>query len=308
MTNIFDEFQWRGLVYDATEGLPEILANSKVTAYIGFDPTSDSLQIGNLLALMGLARLQRLGHHPIAVAGGGTGLIGDPSGKSQERQLQSRDHIAANLEYIKPQLAQFLDFEVRGNPARIVNNADWLTVIPMMDFLRDVGKHFTVNYMLAKDSVSTRMDRQEGISYTEFSYMLLQAFDFLQLYDRYGCTLQAGGSDQWGNIIAGVELIRRVRSSRAFGLVYPLVTNADGTKLGKTERGTIWLDAKKTSPYRFYQFWLNQPDADSVSYLKYFTWLGRDEIAGLEQAVVEHPERRDRAAHPCQRGHRHGAW
>ena len=292
MTNIFDEFQWRGLVYDRTEGLPEVLASQKVTAYIGFDPTSDSLQIGNLLALMGLARLQRFGHSPIVLAGGGTGLIGDPSGKSQERQLQSKDRIAANLEQIRPQLTQFLDFEVRSNPARIINNADWLTTIPMMDFLRDVGKHFTVNYMLAKDSVSTRMDRQEGISYTEFSYMLLQAFDFLQLFDQYGCTLQAGGSDQWGNIIAGVELIRRVRSERAFGLVYPLVTNADGTKLGKTEQGTIWLDAKKTSPYRFYQFWLNQTDADAIPYLRYFTWLGREEIAALEQAVVEHPERR----------------
>ena len=194
----------------------------------------------------------------MALAGGGTGLIGDPSGKSQERQLQSKERIAANLEQIKPQLTQFLDFEVRSNPARIINNADWLTVIPMMDFLRDVGKHFTVNYMLAKDSVSTRMERQEGISYTEFSYMLLQAYDFFQLYDRYGCTLQAGGSDQWGNIIAGTELIRRVRSGRAFGLVYPLVTNADGSKLGKTERGTIWLDAKKTSPYRFYQYWLKR--------------------------------------------------
>ena len=293
MTNIFDEFQWRGLVYDVAEGLPEVLATSKVTAYIGFDPTSDSLQIGNLLALLGLARLQRFGHSPIALAGGGTGMIGDPSGKSQERQLQSKDRIAANLELIKPQLAQFLDFDIRSNPARIVNNADWLTVIPMMDFLRDVGKHFTVNYMLAKDSVSTRMDRQEGISYTEFSYMLLQAFDFLQLYDRHGCTLQAGGSDQWGNIIAGVELIRRLRGGRAFGLVYPLVTNADGTKLGKTAQGTIWLDAKKTSSYRFYQFWLNQPDAATIPYLKYFTWLGREEIAGLEQGVAEHPERRE---------------
>ena len=307
MTNIFDEFQWRGLVYDRTEGLPEVLAGSKVTAYIGFDPTSDSLQIGNLLALLGLARLQRFGHSPIALAGGGTGLIGDPSGKTQERQLQSKELIAANLEKIKPQLAQFLDFEIRSNPARIINNADWLTVIPMMDFLRDVGKHFTVNYMLAKDSVSTRLERQEGISYTEFSYMLLQAFDFLQLYDRVGCTLQAGGSDQWGNIVAGTELIRRVRGGRAFGLVYPLVTNADGTKLGKTERGTIWLDAKKTSPYRFYQYWLNATDADAIPYLRYFTWLTREEIAALEQPVRTARASRG-AAHPGVRGHAHGAW
>ena len=184
MKSIFDEFQWRGLVYDSTEGLPETLAKEKVTAYIGFDPSSDSLQVGNLLALMGLARMQRFGHTPIALAGGGTGLIGDPSGKAHERQLQSRDRIAANVEVIKKQLAHFLDFDARGNPARIVNNADWLTTIPMMDFLRDVGKHFTVNYMMAKESVQSRLERQDGISYTEFSYMLLQAYDFLQLYDK----------------------------------------------------------------------------------------------------------------------------
>jgi len=293
MTNVFDEFQWRGLVYAFTEGLPEVLATQKVTAYIGFDPTSDSLQVGNLLALMGLARLQRFGHTPIAVAGGGTGLIGDPSGKAHERPLQDKDQIAANVESIKKQLAQFLDFEVRTNPARIVNNADWLTTISMMDFLRDVGKHFTVNYMIAKDSVQSRLERQDGISYTEFSYMLLQAYDFLQLYDRYGCTLQAGGSDQWGNITAGVELIRKVRGGRAYGLVYPLVTSADGVKLGKTEQGTIWLDPKRTSPYRFYQFWLNQQDADVIRYLGYFTWLTREEIAELELAVAERPEQRE---------------
>jgi tyrosyl-tRNA synthetase len=293
MTNIFDELKWRGLVYAFTEGLPEILAKDKLTAYIGFDPTSDSLQVGNLLALMGLARMQRFGHTPIALAGGGTGMIGDPSGKSQERQLQSKEQIAANVESVKGQLAHFLDFDVRANPARIINNADWLTTIPMMDFLRDVGKHFTVNYMIAKDSVQSRLERQDGISYTEFSYMLLQAYDFLQLYDRFGCTLQAGGSDQWGNITAGVELIRRVRSTRADGLVYPLVTNADGVKLGKTERGAIYLDPKRTSPYRFYQFWLNQQDADVIRYLGYFTWLTQDEVAEQQQAVNERPERRE---------------
>jgi len=292
MTNVFTEFERRGLVHSYTEALPETLAQDKVTAYIGFDPTSDSLQVGNLLALMGLARLQRFGHTPIALAGGGTGLIGDPSGKAHERQLQSKAQIAANVEAIKGQLAHFLDFDVAGNPARIVNNADWLTTIPMMDFLRDVGKHFTVNYMLAKDSVSTRIERQDGISYTEFSYMLLQAYDFLQLFDHYGCTLQAGGSDQWGNITAGVELIRRVRGERAYGLVYPLVTSADGVKLGKTEQGAIWLDPKRTSPYRFYQFWLNQQDADVVRYLGYFTWLTWEELAEQQQAVFEHPEQR----------------
>jgi tyrosyl-tRNA synthetase len=292
MTSIFDEFQGRGLVHSFTEALPEALAQNKFTAYIGFDPTSDSLQVGNLLALMGLARMQRFGHTPIALAGGGTGLIGDPSGKAHERQLQSKEQIAANVEAIKVQLAHFLDFDVRDNPARIINNADWLTTIPMMDFLRDVGKHFTVNYMIAKDSVQTRLERQDGISYTEFSYMLLQAYDFLQLFDRYGCTLQAGGSDQWGNITAGVELIRRVRGARAYGLVYPLVTSADGVKLGKTEQGAIWLDPKRTSPYRFYQFWLNQQDADVIRYLGYFTWLTQEELAQQQQMVLEHPEQR----------------
>lgn len=293
MTNVFDEFRWRGLVYDFTEGLPDTLAQEKVTAYIGFDPTSTSLQVGNLLALMGLARMQRAGHTPIALAGGGTGMIGDPSGKSQERQLQSLETIAVNVEAIRGQLARFLDFEVRTNPARIVNNADWLTTIPMMHFLRDVGKHFTVNYMMAKDSVKSRLDRQDGISYAEFSYMLLQAYDFLQLHERFGCTLQAGGSDQWGNITAGVELIRRVKGARAYGMVYPLVTGSEGVKLGKTVQGAIWLDPQRTSPYRFYQFWLNQPDADAVNFLRYFTWLTADEIAAQEAATQEHPERRD---------------
>ncbi|MBN1249577.1 MAG: tyrosine--tRNA ligase [Anaerolineae bacterium] len=291
--NVFDEFQWRGLVYDHTEGLPETLAEEKVTVYIGFDPTSNSLQVGNLLALMGLARLQRFGHTPIAVAGGGTGMIGDPSGKTNERQLLTEEEVAANVEAIKGQLARFLDFDAQDNPAKIVNNADWLLTVSMMAFLRDVGKYFTVNYMTSKDSVKSRLDREAGISYTEFSYMLLQAYDFLQLYDRYNCTMQAGGSDQWGNITAGVELIRRRRGARAHGLVYPLVTGADGDKLGKTARGAIFLDAEKTSPYRYYQFWLNQGDAEAIDYLKYFTWLTREEIAELAQQTADHPERRE---------------
>ncbi len=292
ITNVFEEFKWRGLVYDHTEGTPELLAKEKITAYIGFDPTADSLQVGNLLALMGLARMQRFGHTPIAVAGGGTGIVGDPSGKTQERQLLSLEQVAANVAAIQPQLARFLDFDVASNPATIINNADWLTTITMMDFLRDVGKHFTVNYMIAKDSVRSRVEREVGISYTEFSYMLMQAYDFLQLYDHHNCVLQSGGSDQWGNITAGVELIRRARGARAYGLVYPLIMGADGNKLGKTEQGTIWLDAARTSPYRFYQFWLNQSDADVINLLKYFTWLGRDEIAGLEQQVADAPHRR----------------
>ncbi|MGC9467384.1 MAG: tyrosine--tRNA ligase [Anaerolineae bacterium] len=291
--NVFEEFRWRGLVYDFTEGLPEALASERVTAYIGFDPTSNSLQVGNLLALMGLARMQRFGHTPIAVAGGGTGMIGDPSGKSSERQLLTAEQVEANVQAIKGQLARFLDFEAAKNPARIVNNADWLLEISMMDFLREVGKYFTVNYMTAKESVRSRLEREEGISYTEFSYMLLQAYDFLQLYDRYNCTVQSGGSDQWGNITAGVELIRKRRGGRAYGFVYPLVMGPDGNKLGKTERGTIWLDPKKTSPYRYYQFWLNQGDVDVIDYLKYFTWLDRASIAELEQKTAAHPEWRE---------------
>ncbi len=293
MTNVFQEFEWRGLRYDHTAGLQEVLGREKVTVYIGFDPTSNSLQVGNLVALMGLARMQRLGHTPIAVAGGGTGMVGDPSGKKQERQLLSREQIEANVEAVKKQLAHFLDFEVKSNPAQLVNNADWLDQLSMMEFLRDVGKHFTVNYMTAKDSVKSRLQREDGISYTEFSYMLLQAYDFLYLYDHYHCTLQAGGSDQWGNITAGVELIRRRRGKRAYGLVYPLLTTADGAKLGKTEAGAIWLDPQRTSPYRFYQFWLNTDDASVIQYLKCFTWLNQAEIAELEEAVQDRPHQRE---------------
>ncbi len=293
MTNIFNEFQWRGLLHSFTEGTPEMLEKEKVTVYIGFDPTADSLQVGNLLALMGLARMQRFGHSPIALAGGGTGIIGDPSGKTSERQLLSLELVEANVAAIKPQLERFLDFEVKSNPARVVNNADWLCKISMMEFLRDVGKHFSVNYMVAKDSVKSRLEREEGISYTEFSYMLLQSYDFVQLFDRYGCTLQSGGSDQWGNIVAGVELLRRMRGAKAYGLVYPLIMNADGSKLGKSERGTIFLDAKRTSPYRFYQFWLNREDTDVIDDLKHFTWMTQDEIAELAQKAATQPEQRE---------------
>jgi tyrosyl-tRNA synthetase len=292
VTNLFDEFSWRGLLYDFTQGLPDILAHEKVVVYTGFDPTADSLQVGNLVPIIGLARLQRFGHTPIAVAGGGTGMIGDPSGRAHERQLLTREQIEANVQGIKSQLARFLDFEVTSNLAQIVNNADWLTSLSIMDFLRDVGKHFSVNYMTAKDSVKSRLEREEGISFTEFSYMLLQAYDFLYLFARYNCRLQAGGSDQWGNITAGVELIRRVRGEKAYGLVYPLITTADGSKLGKTEAGTIWLDHKRTSPYRFYQFWLNTDDRDVIRYLKYFTWLTRPQIEELDQALSGRPEER----------------
>jgi tyrosyl-tRNA synthetase len=295
--NVFDEFEWRGLVYDATPGLRELLGRERLTAYIGFDPTAASLHVGSLLPILNLARLQRHGHSPIAIAGGGTGMIGDPSGKTQERQLLSKEKIAENLEGIKAQLARFLDFEARESPARIIDNADWLATIPLVDFLRDVGKHFTVNAMLAKESVRRRMESEDGISFTELSYMLLQAYDYLVLYDRYGCRLQMGGSDQWGNILAGADLIRRLRGEGtedklAHGLVSPLVTTAAGVKFGKTEAGAVWLDPALTSPFRFYQFWINTDDRDAVPYLKFFTWLSREEVAELEETLRAAPQER----------------
>jgi tyrosyl-tRNA synthetase len=292
-TNVYDELQWRGLIYEATDGLADVFAKERVTAYIGFDPTASSLHIGNLLHLITLKRLQDHGHSPIAIAGGGTGLIGDPSGKSQERMLLTGEQIAANIEGIKPQLAQLLDFERAGNAARVVNNADWLATFDLLGFLRDTGKYFTVNYMLQKESVNRRLESEDGISYTEFSYLLLQARDFLELFDRYGCTLQMGGSDQWGNITAGIELIRKQRAKKAHGLVTPLVTTASGAKFGKTEAGTIWLDAARTSPFRFFQFWLNTDDRDVINYLKFFTFLDRDAIAALEAATQTAPEKRE---------------
>src|SRR5438067_13618659 len=292
MMNIYDEFQWRGMLYEATPDLREVLANEKLTAYIGFDPSAASLHVGNLLPVMGLARLQRFGHTPIAIAGGGTGLIGDPSGKTKERQLLTHEQVDANLEGIKEQLSRFLDFNANGNPARIVNNADWLGPITMMEFLRDVGKHFTVNNLLGKEAISRRLESDEGISFTEFSYPLLQAYDYLVLYDRHRCTLQMGGSDQWGNILAGIDLIRRLRSAKTHGLVFLLVTTSSGVKFGKTEAGAVWLDAKLTSPYRFYQFWLNTDDRDVITYLKFFTWLPKEEIGALEQTVKSSPENR----------------
>ena len=290
--DLYQELEWRGLVSEASEGLAEVLAREKLTGYIGFDPSAASLHVGSLLPIMLLARMQRFGHTPIAIVGGGTGLIGDPSGKTQERRLLSREQVEANLQGIRSQLERFLDFEAPGNPAKIVNNADWLGEISLMDFLRDVGKYFTINHLLAKESAKRRLDQEEGLSYTEFSYILLQAYDFLVLHDREGCTLQMGGRDQWGNITAGIELIRKLRQVPAHGLVCPLVTTATGVKFGKTEAGTVWLDAELTSPYELYQFWLNADDRDAVRYLKYFTWLGREEIAELERTTREDPARR----------------
>jgi tyrosyl-tRNA synthetase len=242
MANVFDEFAWRGLVYDATEGLAEALAGERVVAYIGFDPTASSLHVGSLLTVLGLVRLQRFGHVPIAVIGGATGMIGDPSGRSQERVLLASEQLDANVAGIRAQLARFLDVDASANRARLVNNADWLGTIDLLSFLRDAGKHFTVNYMLQKESVSRRLESEEGISFTEFSYLLLQAYDFLHLCDRFGCVLQMGGSDQWGNITAGIDLIRKLRGRKAHGLVWPLMKTSSGTKFGKTEAGTVWLD------------------------------------------------------------------
>jgi len=293
MTNAFEELKWRGLIYDHMEGVPELLDREKITIYNGFDPTADSLHVGHIVPLIALARLQRFGHTPIALAGGGTGMIGDPSGRSSERQLLSHQQIEANVEVIKGQLAHFLDFEIKSNPARLINNADWLLQLNLVDFLRETGKHFTVNYMLAKDSVRSRLEREDGLSYTEFSYMLLQSYDFLHLFDTNGCIMQTGGSDQWGNITAGAELIRRMRGKPAYGMVYPLITKADGTKFGKTAAGAVWLAPERTSPYRFYQFWLNTDDKDAVHYLKVFTWRPQAEIEELAESLRLHPEQRD---------------
>lgn len=293
MRNLYDELQWRGMVFDATEGVKDALATERVTGYIGFDPTASSLHVGSLLPVMALARLQRFGHSPIAIVGGGTGMIGDPSGKAQERTLLSPEQIDENLAGIRQQLARFLDFDRAGNPARIINNAEWLAAADLLGFLRDTGKYFTVNYLLQKESVSRRLESEDGISFTEFSYLLLQARDFLELFDRFGCTLQMGGSDQWGNITAGIDLIRKLRAKKAHGLVMPLVTTASGVKFGKTEAGTIWLDAARTSPFQFFQFWLNTDDRDVIGYLKFFTFLDRAAIAPLEAATKTAPEKRD---------------
>jgi tyrosyl-tRNA synthetase len=291
--NLFDELTWRGMVYDATEGVSDLFAKERVTAYIGFDPTASSLHVGSLLQVMALARLQRFGHSPIALVGGGTGMIGDPSGKSQERNLLSSEQIDENLAGLRGQLSKFLDFDCAQNPARIVNNADWLASFTLLDFLRDTGKCFTVNYLMQKESIGRRLESEDGISFAEFSYLLLQARDFLELFDRFGCTTQMGGSDQWGNITAGIDLIRKLRAKKAHALVMPLVTMASGVKFGKTEAGAIWLDPARTSPFRFYQFWLNIDDRDVIPYLKVFTFLDRRAIEALEAAVTAAPEKRE---------------
>lgn len=293
MTDVLQELQWRGMIQEQTDGLGETLAREKVTAYIGFDPTASSLHVGSLVTIMGLARLQRCGHTPIALVGGGTGLIGDPSGKSQERVLLDLEQVAVNARGIKAQLERFLDFGSGPNAAKTANNVDWLGSIGFLEFLRDVGKHFTVNYMTSKESVKRRLASEEGLSFTEFSYQLLQAYDYLVLHDRFRCTLQMGGSDQWGNILAGCDLIRKVRGTRTHGIVWPLMTTSAGTKFGKTEAGTVWLDAERTSPFRFYQFWLNTDDRDAVSYLRLFTWFDRPTIDALAETSAAAPEKRE---------------
>ena len=291
MENLYEELQWRGVLYAATEGTQEVLASKKVVGYIGFDPSAASLHVGSLLPIMTLVHMQRHGHTPIAVLGGGTGLIGDPSGKTQERPLLGKDQIEENIQGIRKQLSKFLDFDAKNNPAILVNNADWLASISMLDFLRDIGKYFTVNYMLAKESVESRLEG--GMSFTEFNYMLLQAYDFLTLYKRYRCVLQLGGSDQWGNITSGIDLIRRLVRGKAYGLVTPLLQTSSGLKFGKTGSGTVWLDPNLSSPYHFYQFWLNTSDKEVISYLKYFTLLSEAEIEGIADTLVRSPEKRE---------------
>jgi len=290
--SIYDELKWRGMIHDQIDGVEKLLSEKSVTLYNGFDPTADSLHVGHMVPLIALARFQRYGHHVLALAGGGTCMIGDPSGRSAERNLLSREEVLHNVECIKKQLAHFLDFDVKANPAKIVNNMDWLGELSMLDFLRDTGKYFTINYMMSKDSVKNRMDRESGLSFTEFSYMLLQSYDFLHLHQTMGCELQCGGSDQWGNITAGSDLIRKQTGDAVFGLTYPLIKKSDGTKFGKTAGGAVWLDPKRTSPYKFYQFWLNTDDNDVIHYLKFFTFFDEEKINGLEAETREYPEAR----------------
>jgi tyrosyl-tRNA synthetase len=292
---ILEDLTWRGLLADCTDlpALTQRLASGPVTLYCGFDPTADSLHVGHLVGQLTLRRFQLAGHSPIALAGGATGMVGDPSGKSAERNLLTREQLAHNVACIKRQLARLLDFDRAGNAARLVDNADWTAPIGLLDFLRDVGKHFSLNVMLAKDSVKSRLAGDTGISFTEFSYQLLQANDFYHLRQTFGCELQIGGSDQWGNITAGTDLIRKKLGASAWGWTFPLITKADGTKFGKTEGGSVWLDPQKTSPYRFYQFFVNTEDTKVSEYLRKFTFLSRPEIEALEARHAPNPGARE---------------
>ncbi len=288
--NFVEELKWRGMLHDVTPGTEEQLQKEMTSAYIGFDPTSDSLHVGSFAQIMLLKRFQLAGHKPLALVGGATGMIGDPSGKSQERNLLDEEMLNKNLDGIKKQLSKFLDFDSgEPNAAVMVNNYDWMKEFSFLEFIRDIGKHITVNYMMSKDSVKKRLSSESkvGMSFTEFTYQLVQGYDFLWLYDNMGCKLQMGGSDQWGNITTGTELIRRKVSGEAFALTIPLITKADGGKFGKTEHGNVWLDPEKTTPYQFYQFWLNTSDGDAEKYIKVFTLLGKEEIDAL---IAEHNE------------------
>jgi tyrosyl-tRNA synthetase len=291
-TNFVEELRWRGMIHDSMPGVEEHLMEAMRAAYVGIDPTADSLHIGHLVSVMMLRHFQKAGHKPFALVGGATGMIGDPSGKSQERNLLDEQTLQHNQDSIKAQLAKFLDFETNDpNAAVLVNNYDWMKEFSFLDFIRDVGKHITVNYMMAKDSVKKRISGEdsEGMSFTEFSYQLVQGYDFLHLYRTHSCTLQMGGSDQWGNITTGTELIRRIGGGKAFALTCPLITKADGTKFGKTEGGNVWLDPEKTSPYKFYQYWLNTSDEDAEKYIKIFTFLEKAEIEALIEAHRQEP-------------------
>ena len=296
MKNFVEELRWRGMIQDIMPGTEEKLLEGPTAAYVGIDPTADSLHIGHMVSIMILKHFQNCGHKPLALVGGATGMIGDPSMKSQERNLLDEQTLSHNVACIKAQLSKFLDFDSDSpNRAELVNNYDWMKGYSFLDFTRDIGKHITVNYMMAKDSVKKRLssESREGMSFTEFTYQLLQGYDFLYLYEHKGCTLQMGGADQWGNITTGSELIRRILGKEAFALTCPLITKADGGKFGKTEKGNIWLDPQRTSPYQFYQFWLNVSDADAEKYIKIFTMLGKEEI---EEAIARHaeaPERRE---------------
>ncbi len=296
MTNFVEELRWRGMIHDMTPETEEQLMKEMTSGYVGIDPTADSLHIGHLVGVMMLVHLQRAGHRPIALVGGATGMIGDPSGKSQERNLLSEEILRANENGLKKQLAKFLDFGDSGNSAILVNNYDWMKEFSFLEFIRDIGKHITVNYMMAKDSVKKRIsaDSKAGMSFTEFSYQLVQGNDFLHLYQNNGCKLQMGGSDQWGNIITGSELIRRKlgHEHNAYAITCPLITKADGSKFGKTESGNVWLDPEKTSPYEFYQFWLNVSDEDAEKYIKIFTLLSQDEVNDIIEKHREEPHRR----------------
>jgi tyrosyl-tRNA synthetase len=291
--NLIEALRWRGMIQDIMPGTEEQLLKEMTTAYIGFDPTADSLHIGSLVPILLLAHLQKAGHKPVALVGGATGMVGDPSGKSEERNLLSEDVLQRNVAGVKKQLEQYLDFDPsKPNAAEMANNYDWFKSFSFLDFIRDVGKHITVNYMMAKDSVKKRLDGETGMSFTEFTYQLVQGYDFYYLYINKNCKLQMGGSDQWGNIVTGTELVRRKAGGEAFAFTCPLITKADGSKFGKSEKGNVWLDPAKTSPYEFYQFWLNTTDADAARYIKIFTFLSQEEVSQVLEAHTENEHQR----------------